>query len=504
MAEFVESRFQWSKGDWGNKGAFLAGRADDGFFKGTNVMVYKDGSIGPRAGMVALGLTGAPTGEVRMFGYVPTTKDGYSGLFLMVVGNKAYWAPALELSGAWTEIGTLAGTETEFCSARPILSEGMCYFATRNQGIYKWNVSSGTLTQVSTTSGIYDMARYGERLYAATLRRVYYSDAADFSTWDEDLSWFDVGWQFANYRLGALRNNLFFFRQGGGHYILSGTPTSTSTLRETGSGLPPDEHSTTVIPSEDAAAWIPQVRNAPVYFRSGMVDPDRWAHLEDWTTSANGQRHGAYSYGEQTVAFLGATDHKMLVRHNGVWTKHEVGVDVERICRVSSDWFGFTDGGSASTAPSFWLWGYDFDKPGITEAGQGRRPGDGTDTPLAASIDLPEWWHPQGAEVRGLKVEVDFVSWGTGTAETAHFDLTIDALRTRSLESVSRDGNASATFSFDEAVASSSAAGDERRASFNVGDQGWGRGFQIHLTNIRSVSIRTITVSARAEPRNSR
>lgn len=506
MAEFVESRFAWNKGDWGNKGSFMAGRDGDGWFKGTNVVVRKDGSLGPRTGVSALAHTSLPTGVVQMIGYVAASKNGYTGLILFVVGGTAYWVPAFE-AGPCVTIGALAGAETEFCSAVPILSEGIVYFATRTQGIYSWDVNVGTLTREFDMNlgadDCYDLVLYGERLYACSLRRIYYSDAADFGTWSAALNFFDVGWQFANYRMAALRNNLYFFRQGEGHFILSGAPGSTAVLRETGRGLSPDEHSALAVPSEDAAMWIPQVRNAPVLYRGGLVDVDRYAHLEDWTTSINGNRSSAFSFGDQAVCFLGSTDNNMLLRHNGVWTKHELGVAAKYVRRAASDYFVLCDGGGAAAAPTFWVWDYTTDRPGVSGT-VSAQPGDASNTPLVAEVALPEWWHPQGQEVQVRKVEVDFVSFNTGTAATAHFDLTVDTLRPRSTAAVSTGGLTSSTLSFDESVASSAASGTERHASFNVGDQGWGRGFQVHLANLRSVAIRSVTVTCRVEPRDPR
>lgn len=502
MAEFVESRFVWSKGDWGNKGAFMAGRDEDGWFKATNMMVYDDGSIGPRAGMHRLAHTGLPTGVIRSWGYVPSVVGAYTGVIVFVVGDTAYWVPAFE-AGACTTIGTLAGTETAFCSALPVLSGGVVYIATRNQGIYAWNISGSTFTRVFAQAGIYDLVLYGERLYAATDRRVYYSKAADFATWDAALNFFDVGWQFANYRMASLRNNLYFFRQGGGHFILSGAPGSTATLRETGRGLSPDAHSCVAVPPEDAAVWIPGSRNAPVYYRGGLVDTDRWAHLEDWTTSGGDLRGGAFSFGRRTLCFTGATDRAMLLRHNNIWTKHIAGVAVEVVARASDDWFVFTDAGDTAAAPTFWLWKYGTNRPGVAGS-VGARPGDDSDTPLAAELHLPEWWHPQGSEVRVLKVEVDFMSFDTDTVANARFDLTVQTLRPRATATITTGGTTSGTYSFNEATGSSSASGTERHASFNVGEQGWARGFQIHLTNIASVAIRSITVTCRAEPRDAR
>ena len=501
MAEFVESRFTWNKGDWGNQGAFMAGRGEDGWFKGTNVIVRNDGSLCPRTGLKARTYTGLPTGIVRMWSFVPVAIGGDTGLIMFVVDDKAYWVPAFN-DGACTLIGTLAGVETSFISALPVMSSDDVYFATRTQGVYKWDPGAGTLTQVFSQGGLFDLVLYGERLYASSIRRVYYSDAADFTAWDAALQFFDVGWQFANYRMASLRNNLFFFRQGGGHFVMSGAPGSTSTLRETGSGLPPDIHSPIPISTEDACAWVPQFRNAPVYYRGGVVDPDRWAHLEDWTTSGAGARGGSFSYGQQGLCFSGADDNTALLRYNNVWTKHEMGVDSRFITRVSHDAFAFCDLGTASTVPKFWLWYYAAELPGVV--GTEWPPGDASDTPVSASVSLPEWWHPQGHEARVISVEVDFVSFDTDTSATAHFDLTVDALRPRIVEGASRGGNTSQTYAFDEATSLSAAAGDERRIVFNTGDQGWGRGYQIHLTNLRSVAIRSITAQVRVEPRDPR
>lgn len=503
MAKFVESRRTWDKGDWGNLGSYRAGAGGDGFFKAENMVVYNDGSIGPRPGLSQLAHTGVPSGLIRMFGYVAAEVSGTSGVILFVVGNTAYWVPAFT-AGAATSIGTLAGTETEFCSARPVLSEGVVYFATRNQGTYKWDIGAGTLTQTSTISGIYDLERYRDRLYASTTRRIYYTDAANFSTWTTATSFFDVGWQFDNYRLASLRNNLFVITQGGGHYIVSGVPESTLTLREAGVGISPDEHSAVKVPAQDSVWWIPQNRNAPVKFRGGIIDVDSLAHLEDWTDSTSGFRTSAFSYGDRATIFVGTIDNKALLHHNDIWTRHAFAVDAQLVDRAAADYFVFTDAGTSTTAAKFWLWEYDYGQPGLaTEVGA--QPGDNSDTPLSAHVYLPEWWHPQGQDVRAESVEVEFVSYDTNTAATAHFDMVVRAMRPKVVGDAATTAYVdSGTYDFDESTASSAAGGTERREVFHIGDQGWARGYQIRFSNVRNVAIRSVTLTAQAESRGGR
>lgn len=502
MARFVESRRRWDKGDWGNLGSYRAGALEDGFFKATNMVVYDDGSIGPRTGPSALAHTGMPTGAIRCWGYVGTTVSAVEGIVIFVVGNTLYWAPAFT-AGAVTSVNTLAGTETEFCSALPVLANGIVYFATRNQGVYKWDVSGSTVTQVLDQAGLHDLVRYRDRLYACNDEgRVFYSDAADFDTWVPATSFFDVGWTFPTFRMASLRNNLFFIRQGGGHYVASGVPESTLTLRETSPGLAPDEHSAVVMPAQDSVWWVPQNRNAPVKYRGGIADTKSAGHLEDWTGSGNGFRTAGYSFGDEATMFLGTIDNKALLHWNDVFTRHEFDIDAQLVTRAGSDWFLLAQPGDGSTAPTLYLWEYGTNQPGVS-ADTGAQPGDNSNTPLDATLDLPEWWHPQGHDVVVETLEVEFVSFDTDTAATAHFDVVVRSLRPQALE-VTDGYTDSATYTFDEATASSAAGGTERRVVFGVGDQGWARGYQVRFTNVRNVAIRSVTVSVQGEARRSR
>lgn len=505
MGRFVEVRNTWAGGDWGTLGAFRAGQIADGFFKSENMIVYDDGSIGPRVGYTKLAHTSVPTGQARMAAYAPVVADGVSGVIVFVVGNTAYWVPAFA-AGATRTIGTLAGTETEFCSADVVVSSGNVYFLTATQGLYQWNVNAETLTQVASfddETRVYDLARYKERLYVGALRRTYFSEAAAFATWDEAIDFFDVGWQFANYRLATLRNNLYFLRQGGGHYALSGVPESTAVLRETGSVLPPDLHSAVVDEYNDTAYWIPQERNAPVRFQGGVGDTRTMERLDDWTTSSSGLRFGAYSFEKESVLFLGSQDNAGLLWFNDVWTYHDFSdFDVQYPVRAGSDSFVLVDPGEAAEAPEFYLWDYDNMQPGVV--GEDYRPGDNSDTPVNAWLHLPEWYHPRAEEARVVGVEVDFTTWDTSTSATAHFDLVVEALRQTNVNTTPTGGTVSQTYTFDEAVGSSATTGTERRIRFHTGDQGWGRGYQIRLTNIRNVSIRSVSAIVDDEPRDSR
>lgn len=112
-----------------------------------------------------------------------------------------------------------------------------------------------------------------------------------------------------------------------------------------------------------------------------------------------------------------------------------------------------------------------------------------------------------GYEQRVVAVEVEFESFDWNHSQSAHFDLQVRAWHPSGdtvSATASRGFNASKAYTFDEVMSASSSAGDYRRRKFKVGDQGWGRGYQLVFENIRGVAIRSVTAVVDAEPRDTR
>lgn len=492
MTVRYKSFTDFNKGEWGRIGGY---QAVDGMFSSTNMLVYQDGSIGPRPGLRAMTVTGLANGVVQGFGSIPVS----SGIWF--IQGTAFRHFPFGGGAVTTASSPLAGTPTNIvtpANGGVYLGDAL-WFTSKGDAIYKFAPGANSLSSIATTQNGFDLALYRDRLYSCAESKVWYSDAADFNTWGVG-SYFDVGYQYNNYRLAEIRNALHIFRQAQGSvWMLTGTPEATSVLRQVSSGLGPSQHPIALSRSEQSVWWIPGVRRAPVVWNGAVQDDKALAHLEDWTTTSDTDTIGAsYSYEDGDVLFV-APDTNGLMRRWGVWTKHDLGVAVTQlVSRHSDQYFVFCNGGGAGSNPVFWSWQHGLDRPAFT--GDSRsQPGDGSDTPLTASLFLPEQWAPSGLRRRLRQVVVDFTSWNTGTSATAHFDLVTSVFRLPS-----RVAAETATQSFDEAVASSSTSGTERSVTFNFGGEGWGLAYQLAFSAVRSVSIRGVHVSYDEDERDNR
>lgn len=509
MARFVEVFDRWDKGDWGTLGRTRAGRLEDGFFSARNMIVYDDGSIGPRPGVKARAYTGVPNGALLSSGYAFEFGAATQELFF-VVGADLYAAPAFADGAVRTVATALAGGAPASATHDAYaVADNNVYLALADSGtggrVYQWNRSTDAVSSIATTASVLNhITLHRDRLYACgqSPNRVYYSDAATPGTWTVATSFFDVGYNGALYAMGTVSNSLHIYMENG-EWALSGVPESTSVLRElfVGGGLSPSSRGVVRVPDEGGAFWLPSERNAPVRSRAGIADRTSMEHLEDW--GGAGDRGGAYHKVTRDLLFVDSSGNG-LWRHNDVWTVHDFAQGSDGIIfPMQEDLFCLAVDGDASNPAAFYVLESDTNRPGCT-SDDDAAPGDGSTAPLDAYLHLPEKWHPAGKEMRVTAVEVDFVSWNTGTTETAHFDLTVYATRSHAVGEASDGDNAGTTQSFDEAVASSSTSGTQRRIRMNVGDQGWGRGYQIRLTSIRNCSIRAVSVTVDDESRDAR
>ena len=234
-------------------------------------------------------------------------------------------------------------------------------------------------------------------------------------------------------------------------------------------------------------------RNGTLGWANGSVtDGSRWDHLELGTETVR----GVYDPFEDVVGLYADGGAALLMRE-GVWTRHDYGVDLTNLAVQRSEpgtrqsGFVLTDGGGAETAATFYAQVNDFDRPGF-ESDTFARVGDASATPNEMYLYLPEYRPPSNQEITVREVKVDFVKWQTGTTATNHFDVTV-----RVLSLYDADGyRDSETLAFDEPGSATFAgtSGTEERANFSFGDQGSGSGFQILIDNIRGCAIRSVSV----------
>lgn len=483
-------------GDWGDSDATVAPRNR---FKAKNMVVNRDGTICPRPGLreVTSSYTGLPTGEIKGYGFAPSNPLA----IYFVIGTTVYTVPAVA-TGAAASWGSIAAAPEVFhlpqeTNRVDIDTDTWLYLAFKGSGVYRRKLTGTTWERVlDDFDSAVDLTRSHERLYAAGQRGIRYTAVDDFTTWDENDT-FDIGYTYTARCIVETGFGLYVFRQGDGLWYITGDPAA---------GVRPSNIYTEKSPGMNSvwydrkglAVWIPQERKAPIIVERQVVDDTSLDHLRSWCESDPGDEVAvAYASEYESLVFVHATDNKGLARISDVWVEFDFEVEISKcISRVQTSAFSLSDGGGAAATPKFYLWNPALQRPGFTTDTYAR-PGDGSDTPLDAELFLPELTiGGDESDLSGIveTVEVEFISWNSGTTETAHFDVTV-----RTWDPVGEGGvtgvRDAVAQSFDEAVTESATTGTRQRMSFEFGDQGRGRRHQIRLTNVRNVSIKEITVN---------
>ena len=120
------------------------------------------------------------------------------------------------------------------------------------------------------------------------------------------------------------------------------------------------------------------------------------------------------------------------------------------------------------------------------------QPGDLSDTPVDATLTLPEHWTESSDPVTVSEVVIDFVHYDTGASEDNQLVVTVTSLA-RGNESGTTNGTQTQTWTLP--TASSTTVGVEDRVRFPFHDQGSGAGWRVEITGIRGVKIREVVVN---------
>lgn len=477
---------RFDRGEFGHTGA---AHAPDGSYTGRNVMVYRNGLIGPRPGLKLL--SGTPGGTIVAM-WAAQGASGVDAFWLLSTG-------AVQKFNAGTGTVSACGTASAPGSVMPQVAYaglGVYYLTIQGVGTYKVNLSGGTTTAVSGVGGGIDVAIVGDRLYVANdgtdFFTVWYSDAGDFDTFDA-ASYFDVGAKAGVAGLIAQKDHLAIVLQDGSWWVYRGAAANAVLRKVTAADWHPwslNPNAIECLTNDEILLFGPQ-GDWPILFNGATLQEDFGAgpsgDVTPYTAASGVKVLTARRHGEALALF--PSSDLMYVRRDGAWSLFS---STDAWIATGAD---FGTGVYILTNGSV-LWTLDMriDRPAFTSDTYAR-PGDLSSTPLDAYFYLPEYWSTPGTELRVKQVVVDFVKYTTGaTGDDCGFTLDLDIFGM-----FDNDGSASPTAqSF--SASSGSTDGTKERAVFNVGEQGYGAGFQVGLTGIKGVAIRAITVVAESQP----
>lgn len=500
MAELHVHYENFAGGEFGHVGP---AKAAPGTFTGRNVVVYQDGCIGPRAGLKAYGSHNA-NGVVLGMGFNGTTG---AAIWYNVGTGIFSFATALATPDTWT--GSLASATT-----LPVPLQWVEAPVSHTQIInpldkaYDLNHLTKTVTAIAASPAGSVIATYGTRLFVArttaNLRRVFFSADGDYTTWPAG-NFFDIGNRGAVVGMWAQRDSLAILMQDGEWWILRGIPTDStisgaSLRRATAGGVHPwvNSQNSAAILGSDEIVWIPNGADWPAVFNGVTVSEKRQVGPDGnkliYSTQADVRVIRGYRQDEAAILTPNNASTVYLLR-NGVWTLHTLtGVTFSQF--AASDQQGLLylcDGGAAGAHANFYTLRTGLDRPAFT-SDTDCSPGDLSNTPLLANFSMPEWWANPDQEVEARHVVVDIVKYQTGVTNN-----TMTLVFKKFGAYLAPGDQSPAAQSWTDAGANASTTGTHDRIVFDIGDQGWAAGFQVGLSGIAGIKIKSITVIT--EPR---
>lgn len=504
----------------GDYGVQHARQAKTGSFHGINVVKYRDGTLGPRNGLVLQPLGGARyvDGALNML-YFGVEHELATPRMIYGQGTYPKWFEVEDMTtqnpGRFTGP---AGTPDPFVfgsapdNGKVAVLERLGFnmfwspLADNTYMVDALGDEVTTLTGTNQSFGAHDIVEYLDQVYLIGIgdgasgrgHKVVYSDHADPTTWpDENIFLAGYAWVLSH----GLRmlNGLIMTTQDERWYLLQGTPEEGS-LRNVASGRGPQLNSHNgVLVYKDRAYYIASGAPGGAYpctFDGQDNDTTSLAHLR-------GHLDGSESIGallceaDGDMLFVDDTANALWF-HEGVWTRHEYEVGVGQWCAAYDDQrFYLAVDGTVSTEPIFYRSQFHLDRPPIKDS-LWESPGDGSDTPIDAWVEFPELWQPDGSTMRPMHVTVEFTSYDQNVATVPNLGCEVDVidrfsqfgaeLSTQTLTPTAWNETTS------EVAIASTADGVRRRHIFRLEPAHFGAALQVRLVDLIGVKIERVVL----------
>lgn len=503
-AELLETYDDFRGGEFGLLGGKLAPK---NAWTGRNVNVYRDGSIGPRDGLLEITPTGQANGAIAAFGSSAGVNGGNEIWYAQGTAIRQF-APSAAVSAAYT--GSIA-SGTKVLDWVPINGFTQMYLVVPADRGYLVDHTAKTVVALTGSPNGRAIALYGDRLIMGASgagNRLRYSDAADPNSWPA-LNFIDVGSDSAVEirALYVMRDFLVIVKASGETWILTGVPGVNETLRrvtpyEEGGGI---FQCTRGHMTYDGALWSVSMHDySPAVQRFNGARWETEANQGEWSNSILQTDVLPPEYGTTELAELDEAifvgNNRALLRRLGVFSRHlwEVsGQTIKGWCHgVGFGAVVLSTGGTAGTPPLFFWHEVTCDKPPIEGGGaKGRFTTTDDGTRAQSFFSMSDWWASKGNLIKVRHVIVDFTTYTDGGVANNHFDVTVTPLY-----KWEDPGNpTSNVLSFDAAQAGGSTGSRrQKRFSFNSTDRA--HGFRLDFDNLKGVKIDHVQVWGIVEP----
>jgi hypothetical protein len=482
-------------------------------WRGRNVVVAADGSILPRKGLYKAPITmGSITGRVRAFGLVP----GLSNNFWFLLGGTFYRTTILPKGSSPASVTACTGATVPTNGDNlPHVTIGADSYvlvppSASGVGVYKVSPMLGTATPIANTPKGTAILQHGGRLIVASGSVVMVSAYNDFTQWskvtDEELSGelFPIGdpqWAIAGMvRVGDV---IYVTKDPEGVFAIYGTAPRRWAIRKIASGHGTNSWTQIGEWRSRMMAWSPSQGDGSPLIVSTTIQP--LLELRDAlrpTTADLLNGNGSCSTEPISNTAVVKLRNRVLVnRLPGSWTYHEftnVGGDLIDQALVTPLGKGetFLMRGASGT-PAVFVWESNFtDSPGSTaNTDRVANPGDDSNTPVDAEVNLPEFVDKEGRDFQVREVLVDLLAYDTGVANN---ELRIQVIPT-SWQGQGNTPSAPAHQEWVEAGSAATAAGVRRHIRFPFGNGIQGASFRIVIPRMRGVRILRVRAICEAQ-----
>lgn len=483
---------RFTGGEFGTTGPVKAPR---GTFTARNMQLYDNGSLGVRAGTVALAYTGVSVGAVLGFGW-----RGTPGVDLWYIqGTTIYYAGSGDIGDAVTAFtGSLGATPTTPVQGVEY-GVGSTLITSYGDASYEINHIGLTVTELTGSPGGEALCFFNDVLYIigdnTQANRVNYSEIANINSWPAP-NFFDVGNESGAVKAAwTQRNHVSIATQNGEWWVQTGVPPG-QIRRVSGGGVHPWVFGPDAgaILGSDALMHVPIGSDYPAIFDGTQPQESRNVEINNGIHPLNsGDVKVLRGVKPEEAVILFPSGKRAGLQRNGVWTIMDLGPEFTSY--AASDQQGqimLSTEGDGGTAPEFHTWKIDLDRPGITSdlLSSPVDSGDAaTDPQVEGYLYFPEEWMPTGKEVRVRSVIVDFDYWDTGAVDLNEIEVQVRAL---AIEGVDEPADSVAQSWTRDGSGGPNASPFRKRAVFRMGADHFGAAFQIRFTKLRGVAIHSV------------
>lgn len=548
MSQLLAKWTDFSKGEagWMDKAAIPAG-----YFTGEQVMLYRDGSIGPRSGVIDLGPTGLPAGALQGIGYVHIGTSGATNYVWIHKGTTIGRIPVYNTTGKVLGGQAFAACAGSFAAVPPgtAIADYVDYSPTAliiavdadKAYVVDWTVgANGTLTALTGSPGGAHVELFNEFLLLAGNptfpNRVWYSAPGNFNSWPAG-NFFDISGGLTGTAspvitcLRRLRDMILIFTDIGQLFICTNLTSDPTTL-QIRQFLPGDVMSgprdRAIVRDRVGNIWftrrdeLPFIGDqnygsptaVPVAFdgatRREYIEQAGYLRQPDYSSDRLSRTAGVPGRHQSSVVLTDQAA-RALIWRNGTWSRHRLpAMDGGIVGNGIRGEMFLMD--AAHTTVYAWL--FEFDRPPYKFAGGA------TDVLPWSAVDLgspmlplawaatPEFRPVNGDAINVERVEVLLTSHETGDSVNNHLDVfvqqydKVDANEKWDTAFFPPDSETSAgamvangvtigcANAFDEAAVT---GGRRRRVAFYVNPDGVpAMGVRVLLRGLRGVSIHEI------------